>query len=152
MWSVNMYKELKIDSIHDLVNKSLGDCRVVDDYGDIHGTIVYIAKYENAKAIIKELVLNDFEIANIAIEDESSGGYDKEFIVTLWDGEIWCEKLRPDWSNGKPLGYDADALYILEDCDTCCINEDICPLAVSIVRFDDANSETLFDFLVEIFN
>lgn len=99
------------DFVRDIVDKydSIKD----DTYNDIS----IIAKYEEAKQIIKELICIGFDLYNINIQDEEYDGYIDEYILSIIniDGkdEIWCEPMK------RENGYNSDEstiIYILDNC------------------------------------
>lgn len=60
--------------------------------------ISIIAKYDDAKNIIKEFCTYGFEIKDIDIHDPDYDGYDDEYAISLTDiekeNEIWCKPMR----------------------------------------------------------
>ena len=99
----------------------LGEVRKNDIYNDV----AIVAKYEEARQIIRELVSFGYDLRSIHLEDNCYGGYDAEYIISICniDGEdeIWCEPmLRED-------GYlldESTVIYILDNCSSkvipCC--------------------------------
>ena len=81
-------KNLYFDDFEDF------SCAVADaydalDYDD--EDVAIIAKYEEARQIIKELLCIGYDIHSINIIDEEYGEYDAEYIISLYDDEVWCE-------------------------------------------------------------
>lgn len=78
------------------------------DYED--DVVTIIAKYDAACAVIRELIYTgEFDLGEITLSSE----YDKEYIISIMDSEIWCEPMYRDY------GYITDAstvAYILGDC------------------------------------
>lgn len=91
----------------------LGEIRKEDEYNDV----AIVAKYEETRQIIRELVSFGYDLRSIHLEDNCYGGYDAEYIISICniDGEdeIWCEPmLRED-------GYILDestVIYVLDNC------------------------------------
>ena len=104
-----MYKELIIDDIEELVATVMSDVENID--------IAYriIAKYEEASAIVKELLQYEETSAyHLEIWDEGWDGYDKEFLITIDNTlAILCEPLYQD---GDYLSYDSDKVFIMDGC------------------------------------
>lgn len=61
---------------------------------DCENIVSFIAKYDDAVIILKELLKYDgFNPFCIDLSDPSFDGYDKEFIVSFGaDGDVFCEK------------------------------------------------------------
>lgn len=72
-----------------------------------------LSKYGEAKEIIKELVLNGFDIVSLDIHLEDFEDYYDEYIISINDDGIWCEKFL------KEKGYlseEAAITYISNEC------------------------------------
>lgn len=96
-------------------------CAVSDTYDriksdDKYNSIDVVAKYEDAKEIIRELIEIGYGIAFIdKFANPEWDGYDDAFVISLLDDEIWCEPVRRD------KGYifiEADVVYIFGDCNS----------------------------------
>lgn len=96
-------------------------CAVSDAYdkvksNDEYNSVDVVAKYEDAKEIIRELVGIGYDIAFInELADPEWDGYDDAFVISLLDDEIWCEPVKRD------EGYifvEADVVYIFDDCNS----------------------------------
>lgn len=74
-----------------------------------------IAKYEDAKEIVKELICLGYDIKSIELSDVEFNGYDDEYAISLFDNSIWCEQAKKD---GEYLGIGADVCYILSNCNS----------------------------------
>lgn len=80
-----------------------------DEYGDIS----IIAKYNEAKEIIKELLCIGYDIASIELHREDFENYCDEYIVSLNFDGVWCEKFKRD------TGYfedESNIMYIMDNC------------------------------------
>ena len=96
-------------------------CAVSDVYDrvksdDEYTSVDVVAKYEDAKEIIRELIGIGYGIAFInELADPEWDGYDDAFVVSLLDDEIWCEpvKLKDDY-----IFVEADVVYIFDDCNS----------------------------------
>lgn len=75
-------------------------CAVADTYDrvksdDKYNSVDVVAKYEDTKEIIRELVGMGYGIAFInELADPEYDGYDDAFIISLLDDEIWCEPVK----------------------------------------------------------
>lgn len=96
-------------------------CAVSDVYDrvksdDEYNSVDVVAKYEDAKEIIRELVGIGYGIAFInELANPEWDGYDDAFVVSLLDDEIWCEPVK------RKDGYifvEADVVYIFDDCNS----------------------------------
>ena len=96
-------------------------CAVSDVYdrvksNDEYNSVDVVAKYEDAKEIIRELIGIGYGIAFInELADPEWDGYDDAFVVSLLDNEIWCEPVK------RKDGYifvEADIVYIFDDCNS----------------------------------
>lgn len=96
-------------------------CAVSDVYDrvksdDEYNSVDIVAKYEDAKEIIRELIEIGYGIAFIdELADPEWDGYDDAFVISLLDDEIWCEPVK------RKDGYifvEADVVYIFDDCNS----------------------------------
>ena len=96
-------------------------CAVADTYDrvksdDKYNSVDVVAKYEDTKEIIRELVGVGYGIALInELADPEYDGYDDAFIISLLDDEIWCEPVKR--KNGY-IFVEADVVYIFDDCNS----------------------------------
>lgn len=104
-------RNLYFDDFEDLA------CAVADTYDALDyrdgEDVVVIAKYEEARQVIKELLCLGYDIHSIDIHDELCNSYDAEYVISLYDNSVWCEPiLRED-------GYieeEAPVIYVLDNC------------------------------------
>ena len=96
-------------------------CAVSDVYdrvksNDKYNSVDIVAKYEDAKEIIRELIGIGHGIAFIdGFGNPELDGYDDAFVISLLDGEIWCKPVK------RKDGYifvEADVVYIFDDCNS----------------------------------
>lgn len=103
-------KNLYFDDFEDFA------CTVADTYDSLKGEdyedVAIIAKYEEARQIIKELLCIGYDLHSIDIDDEFDG-YNAEYIITLYDNEIFCEPMLRE--NGY-ITDDSPVMYILDNC------------------------------------
>ena len=96
-------------------------CDVADVYDrvksdDEYNSVDVVAKYEDAKEIIRELIGIGYGIAFInELADPEWDGYDDAFVISLLDDEIWCEpvKLKDGY-----IFVEADVVYIFDNCNS----------------------------------
>lgn len=83
---------------------------------DEYNSVDVVAKYEDAKEIIRELIEMGYGIAFIdGFGNPEWDGYDDAFVISLLDDEIWCEPVK------RKDGYifvEADVIYIFDDCNS----------------------------------
>lgn len=112
---------LYFENIEEFITRVIDDLEIFVDEGN-YSSVGIIAKYEQARDIIREAVLFGFNISNIELEDKILDNYDKEFGITLThNNEIWCQKMwHPDnefHKAGYITGEDA-VTYIYSDCNS----------------------------------
>ena len=81
------------------------------DFNDV----AIIAKYEEARHIIEELINIGYTIQNIDIKSPE-WDYEDEYIISLAsidEGDIWCE---PMIKNGDYLEDESAVIYVLDNC------------------------------------
>ena len=104
-------KNLYFDYFEDFV------CAVADTYDSLDGEdfedIAIIAKYEEARQIIKELICIGYDISNIELHEVDWDNYDAEYIISLYDNSIWCEPMLRE--NGY-IEECSPVIYVLDNC------------------------------------
>lgn len=96
-------------------------CAVSDAYdrvksNDEYNSVDVVAKYEDAKEIIRELIGIGYGIAFInELANPEYDGYDDAFVISLLDDEIWCEPVKRD---DRYIYVEADVVYILDNCNS----------------------------------
>lgn len=110
-------KTLNYDSIEEFCEE-LNDCIETVDNANAETYVSVVAKYDEAKEIISELVFYDYRIANIEINDPILDGYNDEYEICVIDGEIHCEKMKRD---GKYPYFTASIIFYMEDVNSKCI-------------------------------
>lgn len=90
-------------------------CSMLDDvFSDTKESVSVIAKYHDAKEIIKELVLYGYDFGYINLDYE----YPDEYEIMVISDCIYCDKLKRD---GKYITSWATAIYAMEDVNSKCI-------------------------------
>lgn len=91
-------------------------CEIADKYDSLEdefGDISIIAKYDEAKEIIRELLCLGYDAASIDIHREEFEEYYNEYRVAVNQDGIWCEKFK------RLNGYfndDATVAYVMDNC------------------------------------
>ena len=92
-------------------------CTVADTYDSLKGEdyedVAIIAKYEEARQIIKELLCLGYDIHSVEIHDDLWENYDAEYVISLYEDEVWCEPMLRE--NGY-IEEDAPVIYVLDNC------------------------------------
>lgn len=91
-------------------------CAIADTYDALdydEEDVAIIAKYEEARQIIKELLCLGYDINSLEIHDELWENYDAEYVISLYDNSIWCEPMLRE--NGY-IEDDSPVIYILDNC------------------------------------
>ena len=104
-------KNLYFDDFEDF------SCVIADTYDaldyDDEEDVAIIAKYEEARQIIKELLCLGYDIHSVEIHDDLWENYDAEYVISLYDNEVWCEPMLRE--NGYIEEY-APVIYVLDNC------------------------------------
>lgn len=77
--------------------------------------ISFIAKYNEAKEIISSLCKLEYDITFCQLVDPEYDGYIDEYIITIYDGEIWCEPFKRE---DEYIYDESNFLYILDNCNS----------------------------------
>ena len=92
-------------------------CDITDTYASLKDEgfddIAIIAKYEEAKHIIKNLLCIGYDVHSIEIHDYLWDNYDAEFVISLYDNKVWCEPFLRE--NGY-INEESPVIYILDNC------------------------------------
>ena len=75
--------------------------------------VAIIAKYEDTRQIIKEILCLGYDIHSISMHDVEYDGYDSEYIITLYENELWIE---PMLRNGRYITDISSIIYIFNTC------------------------------------
>ena len=104
-------ENLYFDDFEDLA------CAVADTYDaldyDDEEDVAIIAKYDEARQIIKELLCLGYDIHSVEIHDDLWENYDAEYVISLYEDEVWCEPMLRE--NGY-IEEDAPVIYVLDNC------------------------------------
>lgn len=105
-------KTLTFDDYDMLVGRIIDDYERLKEYDELHSLSV-IAKYDEAKIVIETLIRNDFDVKHVELFDMEFNNYDKEYVVTIFENEIYCSPLFED---GKYLRTESEIMYIMDNC------------------------------------
>lgn len=100
-----------------------------------------LAKYAEAKEIISCLCLFGYDIHSIEIESPDWDGYDDEYIISLDNDLIFCEKNK---RNGKYLYSESDYTFVFDDCNSKCLEKISANEVYEVSIFDE--DEEYFEF------
>lgn len=84
---------LKCKSIEELVEV------VVETYELLHDfdrNVSFVARYDHAKEILRELVFYDYDLKFVELADPEWDNYEDEYVISIVCDEIFCEKLKLD--------------------------------------------------------
>lgn len=102
-----------------------------------------VAKYEEAKEIISCLCMFDYDINFIEIEPIECDGYSDEYIISLVNDEIYCEKNKRD---GKYLYSESDYAFVFDDCNSNCLRYIHSDKVYEVSIFDEEDFELEDEF------
>lgn len=108
----NMEKK-QYENIMEFCEDIVDTYECLDDEDNMGVSVV--AKYEEAKEIISCLCMFDYDINSIEIESPDWDGYDDEYIISLVDDLISCEKNK---RNGKYICSESDYMFVFDDCNS----------------------------------
>lgn len=113
---VIIIKQIYFEDYEDLacdIADSLDDIRNIDKYNDV----AIIAKYAEARQVIKELLCIGYDIASIHLDSDEYGEYSDEYVITICnidgDDKIWVEPFKRD--NGY-YTEEAPIIYVMDNC------------------------------------
>lgn len=106
-------KELYIDDLSEIADLMYEDALNLDDIG----SVTAFGYYDDISILLKELLqYDDTSVGNIELHEETLYNYSDIFALTITNElEIWSEPMLVD---GKYLGYEAEKVYIADDCTT----------------------------------
>lgn len=120
--------ELSVEMLHDALNFS--DC------------VSAVCHYEIATALLSELIQSEVPIGQIDISDYEWSGYTKEYVVSLMDGNVYCNPAyvteKRGYSHDTYLETYADIMYVHQDCNS------------MVLKYIDC--DRIFEFSVEEFD
>lgn len=100
--------ELSNNMIHDLLRGS--EC------------VSAVCHYELATVLLSELIQSDIPIGQIDISDYEWSGYDREYMVTIMDGNVYCNQAYgrkvDGYSKDEYIESSSDIVYVHQDCNS----------------------------------
>lgn len=96
-------------------------CEVDDMYDSMNDdfkTVGIIAKYEEAKEILQQLICIGYDIAHIKLYDELFDEYYDEYIINLTSSGIYCEKFK---HKNEYIKEDSTITYVSNECNSACL-------------------------------
>ena len=139
--NTNKIKTREYDSILELCED------VLDTYESISGfpydenttDVSVIANYDEAREVVSSLCKLGCNITFCQLVDPEYDGYIDEYVVTIYENEIWCEPLK---RKDEYIEVDSDFIYILDDCNSKifkkCISNYICEVSIKDEELDDS--------------
>lgn len=123
-------------------------CVMSDTYNrvksdDEYNSVDVVAKYEDAKEIIRELIGIGYGIAFIDnLANPEWDGYNDAFVISLLDDEIWCEPVKRE--NGY-IFVEADVVYIFDNCNSKIVpkieSDEVYEVEIGDFNYDDCDGD-----------
>lgn len=123
-------------------------CVMSDTYNrvksdDEYNSVDVVAKYEDAKEIIRELIGIGYGIAFIDnLANPGWDGYNDAFVISLLDDEIWCEPVKRE--NGY-IFVEADVVYIFDNCNSKIVpkieSDEVYEVEIGDFNYDDCDGD-----------
>lgn len=114
---------------------------------DMYGEISVIAKYNEMKSIIAELVLCDYPIVSIDLHSPSFCDYCDAYILSLNVDGIWCQPMK--YEHDQYLKDESNITYVLDNCSSKviphCKADFIYEISVGEEEFDDLEGSNTDD-------
>lgn len=129
-------KRIVFEDMYELSSEMLHD---ISGFSDCVSTV---CRYDMATALLSELIKSEVPIGQINISDYEWNGYDKEYVITIMDGNVYCNPafgMRKDgYLTDEYLESFADIAYVHQDCNS------------RILKYIDCDN--IFEFAVEEFD
>ena len=103
-------ERIVFEDIHELSGKMLHDALNFSD------CVSAVCHYEIATALLSELIQSEISIGQINISDYAWNGYDKEYVITIMDGNVYCNPAFG--THDEYLESYADIAYIHQECNS----------------------------------
>ena len=91
-------------------------CDIDDTFDNLkeeYGEVSVVAKYNEAKEIITELLCIGYDVASVELHREEFENYFDEYIISLNFDGVWCEKFKRD---SGYLNDESNVIYIMNNC------------------------------------
>ena len=138
-------KQLKFDDFFSFaieVSDMFDELIVKDEDVDI----AIIAKFDEARIIIPELLSMDYDMESVELHRPSWENYFDEYIISLNRDGVWCEPMKRD--NGY-LNDDSTVTYILGNCSSKVIKHCIGEGMIFEVHVDNYDDEFDGDLCID---
>lgn len=127
--------EIRFKTVDELANKMYSLANSFTDE-----SIVFIGLQNSALKLFQSLMKLDIAPAFIHFEDEKTSHYGREYIVTLYEGNVYFEELYNSDSDKYKIFTD-DAVFIHEDCSSLLINSRYIETHIDEIDGDDCDIE-----------
>lgn len=118
-------------------------------------SIDVVAMYDEAKIILSVLIAYGYDILDIQISDEEATGYNKEYVISICHGKLFCS---PAWHQKDDdledgyYGLESDECYVFENCSSSILDSidtvEMYEVDFQEVSEDDVCEINLFDLLL----
>lgn len=138
--NTNKIRNKTYDSILELCEDVVDTYESLNRFPSYEDTsdISFIAKYDEAKEIISYLCKSGYDIVFCQLANPEYDGYIDEYIITIYDGEIWCEPLKRE---DEYIYCESPFSYILDNCSSKvlekCESDYIYEVHINDEEFDD---------------
>lgn len=109
-------RRLFFEDVHGLSNNMICDT-LIDSK-----CVSAVCHYELATALLSELIQSDIPIGQIDISDYEWSGYDREYMVTIMDGNVYCNQAYgrkvDGYSKDEYIESSSDIVYVHQDCNS----------------------------------
>ena len=109
-------RRLFFEDVHELSNKMIHDVLKGSE------CVSAVCHYELATALLSELIQSDIPIGQIDISDYEWSGYDREYMITIMDGNVYCNQAcgrKVDgYSKDEYIESSSDIVYVHQDCNS----------------------------------
>ena len=113
-------KRLLFEDVYEFSDKMLNDAKNFSD------CISAVCHYEMATALLSELIQSGVTIGQININDYEWDHYDREYLVSIMDGTLYCSPIygrkKDGYNRDGYLDTYADVAYIHQDCNSALLN------------------------------
>lgn len=109
-------RRLFFEDVHELSDKMIHDVLKGSE------CVSVVCHYELAATLLSELIQSDIPIGQINISDHEWSGYDREYMITIMDGNVYCNqaygRVNDGYSRDEYLESFANVAYVHQDCNS----------------------------------
>lgn len=117
---------------------------------DAYGDVSVVAKYNEAKEIIRELLCIGYDVASIKLHREDFEEYWDEYLLTLNIDGIWCEKFKRENRYSTDT---SDVIYIMDNCSSTviryCDSEYVYEVSTDNMNEDSEYTENEHTYMID---